>query len=251
MKRMDIFESLVNDSHLKILRELFHWCVMDRPSLKKAVDYDGSDISFYRFLERMEKVGLLQSTKFYKNKFKYYYLSPNSKYFFPDEVFPELVNSELEHDAKASVLASYFLQSGKFEGVTMEPKGKQVGYGMEVVPDAVALSKESRKRIAIELEMHQKSRTRLEKKFDFYFKSQSYAQVFYFFKRQVDFDKYVNFFKEKLLEVSQGDTSLIQGRKFLFGLVMDMHKRVPNFAEAQVYCYERGMMRLGDLLFPS
>ncbi|GAB4017659.1 MAG: hypothetical protein Fur0010_18440 [Bdellovibrio sp.] len=186
---MNLF--LPNEKHIEILDEIGRWKII---GLNDLFFMFGDGILYSSFSKRVRKLeaeGLIRSIVGHQRK-KYLSLTIEGGRFSKFSS-PYLENdNELRHDLIVSSALREFLKFRNFKS------GYVMTEDLEVVPDALvyARKKEKEYSLAIEIELHQKSRKRLVDKFSRYGNSKIFNYVMYVTNKGSIFDSYRNLLLE-------------------------------------------------------
>ncbi len=179
---------LFSGAYEDIIQTLGSWRVLDLKTLLRRVDYNYSYQAFAKRVKKLEDFGYLGSIYFQSYR-KYLYLTEKGlKEAGLERAWP--INKDiLHHDIIAVNVFSYFLgQVGIKNGNINLDRA-----GADKRPDCYLTLKPNTKNIntlAIEVELTQKSYTRIDDKFLDYLKGESYDLVLYLFQKAATFDAY-------------------------------------------------------------
>ncbi len=188
-------------SDLNFLEPLLKWRILDFKSLRLIAGYPFSDSAFRKKLNRLERSGIIKTTRDFNRGRKYAYLSQKGKDFLkPDESYDCVAEGHERHDLLVSHILQYF---EKFKGVRAcylehELKGEQQFRSKnQVIPDGLIKTNHQGKElsIAIELEITRKSKNRIESKYERYLQDKKIDTVFWFFTSEGVKKSYINHFE--------------------------------------------------------
>lgn len=151
------------ERHIQILNEIGRWKII---SLRELFNQTGANIMyspFCRTLKKLEIEGLVKSHKGHRRK-KYFSLSLDGGKF-SNYSCPYAENKkELRHDVISSNVLRELLDYKNFKS------GHIVVEDLDLIPDALIYAKKNEKEysLAIEVELHQKSKKRLIDKYSRY-----------------------------------------------------------------------------------
>ncbi len=219
-----------------ILKQVLKWRALPLPLLKELSDYPGLDTSFRKVIQKLERVNLLKSRPF-KGKSKLVYLGPELIKSAPSKVTP-LYDESLIHEAVVTMVSCQFLRWGVFEEVILahEINESSFGFGIRRLPDAILngeIGNESF-RLALEVELTQKSRTRVKNKIEDYLNNKVHDYIFYIFNDESIYKSY----KKTLLEFFDSSDSRISKEsqiRFLFGFKKDILHTGLNLETLEVF----------------
>ena len=196
---MNYFRS-VNSIHLSYLSPLLKWKIMDIRSLMGEANYPLGHSGFKKIIQRIEKLGVIAGLRdpFSKRKYVYLtgegikYLSGNGKLLITSEGSPL-------HDAKASEIIRKFLEFSTVDKVTLEHEFSVLD---KVIPDgSISGAKNGVSYCAaFELELTQKSKSRIIGKVQSYFNSTDFDYLIYFFASKQLMNSYRNSINEAISE---------------------------------------------------
>lgn len=196
---MNYFRS-VNSIHLSYLSPLLKWKIMDIRSLMGESNYPLGHSGFKKIIQRIEKLGVIAGLRdpFSKRKYIFLtgegikYLSGNAKLLIATEGSPL-------HDAKASEICRHFLTLPTVEKVTLE---HEFSMQNSVIPDGAINGKKNGVSycVAFELELTQKSKSRIIGKVQSYFSSTDFDYLIYFFASKQLMNSYRNTIDEAISE---------------------------------------------------
>jgi hypothetical protein len=196
----------INFEHINFLRPLIDWRMLDIENLirlskgKKYKSYDSARL----LLKSLERKKVIQIYRDPWNKKNYAFLSKlGEKLIEPDT--PNFLQEEtFYHDSKVSALCYEILKlDSVFESVELEHKIKdklRKNLFEEIVPDAKLIGNYNGRSFlaALELEFHQKEKSRILSKAKNYFDSSYYNHAFYFFPDESLMNIYFNIMKNEL-----------------------------------------------------
>lgn len=162
------------EKHISLLDEIGRWKVI---GLKELFKIEGKGIlysSFARLVQKLESEGFIQSFQGH-NKKKYLSLSiEGGKYSHFSSPYAES-KSELRHDLIVSNALRELLKFENFKS------GHVVSEELDIVPDALIYASRNGTEysLALEVELHQKSKKRIVNKFSRYARSQVFNYVLY------------------------------------------------------------------------
>lgn len=186
---MNLF--IPNEKHIQILDEIGRWKVIGLKELFSQVGGGVLYSSFSKSVRKLEDNGLVQSFPGHRRK-KYLSLSgEGGKFSRFSSPYLESEN-ELRHDLITSCVLRELLRFPNFKS------GHVMNEDLEVVPDALIYAVKNNKEysLAIEVELHQKSKKRLIEKFSRYGNSKIFNYVLYVTNKRSVFDSYRNLLAE-------------------------------------------------------
>ncbi len=194
----------INPVHLQLLRPLIKWKILTLENLFEESIYQGTYKTFNKVMRGLEKKGLVQGYRDYFSRKKYIFatelgnelllkggkFTPNHHSMFHDTRMVELIRElrlrknvnefDLEHVYRDF---SYDRSDGGYY-----PDGV-----LEVITQA-----DDNVKMAVELELTQKSSTRIQNKYYKFIKDDTFDYVIFFFPEESILKKYVEVFQEHL-----------------------------------------------------
>jgi hypothetical protein len=198
-------ELTINPEHFKLLYPLKHWRVLDLASLRLESKFKLCRTSFNRLTLRLEAAKILKGFRDPWSRKKYVYLTKKGEELISLSDFPTSLSEEsLFHDLRVVDLGRELLRNDVFKKVRFEHQivnKKNYITNLALIPDAEVEGVMNGKNflLAIELELHQKSKDRLEKKGEQYLGS-LYDHCLYMFGDRNTLENYRDFFTKKLGE---------------------------------------------------
>lgn len=182
------------------LKPLLKWKILDTNSLQGLTDYKGSYVSFCKMMNHLQNQNLICWQTIIHRRKRVIYLTreaqkeilPNDPYFIDDRI--------IFHDAIVSNIVRSLLGKKYFHNCELphEYLGKKNwNYANILEPDAILFgqNKGLSFKIAIEVELTQKSKDRITEKINTYIKSEFFDSVIYIFDKRNIFDAYINLVK--------------------------------------------------------
>ena len=190
-KRLRLF--IPNENHLSLLNEIGRWKVIALKDLYRELGAKTQYSPFCKSIRALEKNGLIQSFKGHRGK-KYLALSDEGGNFISNATFALPNENELLHDLTVSTVLMSLLKFEHFKS------GHIVNEDLELIPDALIYGVKNHQEysLAIEVELHQKSKKRLVDKFSRYGQSNIFNHALYVVRKQSIFDAY----RKVLLEMN-------------------------------------------------
>jgi hypothetical protein len=231
-------ELKINPEHLKILRPLKEWRVLDINSLNSESKAMLSWDSLIRLILRLEKVKIIKAFRDPWSRRKYVYLTRLGEDLISITDNPTAISEEsLFHDLRVVDLGREILRNDVFKKIRFEHQivnRKNYINNMSLIPDAEMEGEMNGKKfsLAIELELHQKSKDRLEKKGQQYIGS-LYDHALFMFGDKNTLENYKKFFTEKFGEK-------FNEKIFLF-YVRGLYESEINLVRTEGYVYNKWM----------
>jgi hypothetical protein len=222
------------------LKPLVKWKILDTNSLQSLTKYKGSYVSFCKMMKNLQDHNLICWETIIHRRKRVIYLTreaqkailPNDPYFIDDRI--------IFHDAIVSNIVRSLLGKKYFHDCELphEYIGKNNwNYANILEPDAILFgnNKGLSFKIAIEVELTQKSKDRITEKINTYIKSEFFDSVIYIFDKRNIFDSYINLVKE----IQENSPSLVFkkgiGQKIFFLFKEDLLKFPLDFSENPLF----------------
>jgi hypothetical protein len=196
-------ESKINPEHLKLLYPLKEWRVLDLANLHTKSNTRLSHSRLIRLILRLEKVKIIKGFRDPWSRKKYVYLTRLGEELISLNDYPTAISEEsLFHDLRVVDLGQELIKNNVFKKIRFEHQivnRKNYVTNLALIPDAEVDGVMNGKNfsLAIELELHQKSKDRLEKKAEQYLGS-LYDHCLFMFSDKNTLGNYKKFFTEKL-----------------------------------------------------
>lgn len=196
-------ELKINPEHLKLLYPLKEWRVLDLASLHKRSNARLSQAGLVRLILRLEKSKVIKGFRDPWSRKKYVYLTRTGEDLISLNDNPTAISEEsLFHDLRVVDLGQELIKNNVFKKIRFEHQivnRKNYITNLALIPDAEVDGVMNGKNfsLAIELELHQKSKDRLEKKGELYLGS-LYDHCLFMFSDRNTLENYKKFFTEKL-----------------------------------------------------
>jgi hypothetical protein len=203
-------------------------------------NYQGSYVNFCKMVRNLRKRGLVCWEPLLNRKERVVYLTinalkeilPLNPYFIDDRI--------IYHDAIVSNIVRSLLEKKYFHSseLSHEYFGKNKwNYANILEPDAIIFgeNKGFSFKIAIEVELTQKSKDRIIEKFDTYIKSEFFNSVIYIFHKRNVFDSYINLVKEMQTNAASSIYKKGIGQKIFLLFKQDLFKFPLDFSENPLF----------------
>ena len=182
------FDFLFSGVYEDIIQTLGQWRILDLQTLKKKTGYDYSYQAFAKKVSRLEEAGFLGKVYFHNYR-KYLFLTDKGLREAGLEkawaVNPEII----QHDIISVNIFEYFLTQDGVSGGGIHLDGAGRERRPDCYVDVRAASGETYC-LALEIELSQKERSRIEKKFSDYLSQREYDFVLYIFQKASAFEAY-------------------------------------------------------------
>ena len=226
-------------SYKSIIDPLLKFKIMNCEQLYKDSNQDCKFASFRRKLSRLEKKGILKSKLSVCPHRKTVYLDPMIVKSRADESFT--INEDTYfHDYIAGCLGRSLMDLKMAEYVELEHEfieGGNWNYQGILEPDLIVFTNNNQ-RIGFEIELVQKSRKRIFDKMKLYCKSSFYDSALWFFTDYKLYEKYINFFKQLLLDLNNYEKKNMNSKiGFIYNSERNTEKN--NLIDARIYINEK------------
>jgi len=195
---------LLSIEQRKFLSPLINWRILDIENLIKFSQQNRNYHSAQKLLKKLEKKQIIEVYRDPWNKKNYVYLGNLAiKELCPD-TRPLINTGALYHDSKVTSLGIELLKFDNiFKSIELEhqiKKGKGVIGISDFIPDARVEGNFKGKffQASIELELHQKEKTRILDKAQYYLQSEYYNHALYFFPDHALLQNYDSILKKEL-----------------------------------------------------
>jgi hypothetical protein len=196
-------ELKINPEHFKLLYPLKDWRVLDLASLRIESKFHLCRTSFNRLTLRFEKAKIIKGFRDPWSRKKYVYLTRKGEELISLNEYPTALSEEsLFHDLRVVDFGRELLKNEVFKKIRFEHQivnRRNYVNNLALIPDAEIDGEMNGKKfsLAVELELHQKSKDRLEKKGEQYLGS-LYDHCLFMFGDKNTLENYRKFFSEKL-----------------------------------------------------
>lgn len=189
---------LINSEHVKFLRPLSDWRILDLYSLTElAQDQRFNNVeSVRKLIQRLIKKGVVKSYRDPWSRRIYLYLTALGQKYIDPDLASNLKEDQLYHDINVTLLGLKLIELDKVvKSIELEHKiqnrNRMRSLG-DFIPDAKIVGTFKGKNFvgAIELELTQKEKSRIIAKAEEYQKSNFYDVVFFFFPDKTLLNRY-------------------------------------------------------------
>lgn len=237
MSNMNLLES----NQLNYLYPLNKWRFLDLQSLFQESQYPGSLSGFRKLILRLERKEIVQSFRSGQFGRKYVYLTKQGgSRLGLDEAALNVSTETLLHDGRVADIARSFLDFSTITRVELEHEIILARGSNTHLPDACFYGKRMGKdfRLAFELELTRKAKTKYLDKMSFYLNSNFYEYVLYFFQSYGIYESY-----KKHLESEKGAKAF---EKIMFAINPNINKQDPRIGETTLF-FRGKEVRLRDI----
>jgi hypothetical protein len=196
---------LITPIQYEILLPLKEWRILSILDLKNIVRHEKSNSAFYKTISKLEKNGFIKGFQNPWTKEKYLYLLPNALKTLGEDKYILPINlDQIFHDSIVTRVALQLKGVSRIEEVYLDSNIPKYFPVMENTPDILAVgATENSFKLAIEIELSQKSKPRLREIFKSYSNSKVINNVIYLTDKKSIFDFYTNFLKEEGSELKE------------------------------------------------
>lgn len=197
-------------SYFEILNPLLKWRILSVRELKNRSDYKGSQSAFYKIISKLEKNNLIESFMNSWSNEKFLYLKSSALKALGEEKFLLPINADIRfHDAISTKVALYFKELAFIKEVYLDQEIAKHFPLMEKTPDILVLGeKEKPFKLAVEIELSQKNKTRVMDILKRHGESKIVNNIIYITDKKNIFNSYQGYLNEL------GDS--IDNSKFIF-----------------------------------
>ena len=176
-------------NHYSIINPLIKWRILGLKELMKESEYKKSYNGFCQLIVSLEKRKILSSFLTANPIKKFIYLNSNFSKSIKSNSSEQDTNT-LIHDAITSNITKSFMTLNTFYDCELSHDyidHQNWNYSDVLDPDATLFGKKRNYnfKIALEIELTQKSKTRIFEKFNSYVKSEYFDSVLYFFQQRI------------------------------------------------------------------
>ena len=191
--------------HLDYLSHLLDWRILDLKNLMEVSKYDRGYNNFTKIIARLKLKNIIETYSPSNSRKIYIYLTEvGEKLISKEDRFSRPSQNSIYHDLLVSEICYELLKLDCFNETIIEHKIHNKKEFLKItgpIPDAI-LKGEIRKqnfRIALELELHQKSKDRIFSKASQYMVG-NFDYVIYIFNQKAVFNNYLEMLREKFGE---------------------------------------------------
>jgi hypothetical protein len=216
-------------SYFELLNPLKKWRILNIKALREESQYSGSNSAFYKIISKLEKNMLIDSFINSWSNEKFVYLLPTGIKALGEEKVKLAINRDLRfHDSIASKVARLFKSYEFVSSVYLDQEIATNFPLLERTPDVLAEGHISKAfRLAIEVELTQKSQTRVKEIFRTYSDSKVVNNIIYITDKKSIYKAYIKYFKELGPKINQD--------KFIFILESDLSKKTFNLLNSKAF----------------
>lgn len=231
----------ISPGYFDILLPLKTWRILSLKELKRLSGHTGSLSAFYKIISKLEKNKVIESFQNIWSNEKFIYLLPDGLKLLGDEKAILPVNLDQRfHDSIVTKVALNLSTIPKFSEIYLDHNIPKSFPLMEKTPDILVTGLHPEPfRVAVEIELTQKSKTRLIEIFKSYSASKVINNVIYITDKQAIFNSY-----SELLNEAQGE---INPARFIFIFEKNLNSKVIDLTKSKAQ-FRGGETTLHDLL---
>lgn len=209
-------------SYFEILTPLLKWRILNVRDLKNQSGYSGSQSAFYKILSKLEKNNLVDSFINSWSNEKYLYLKSDALKALGEEKALLPVNVDIRfHDAITTKVALFFKSYAFVKDIYLDQEIPKHFPIMEKTPDILIIGEKTKPfRLALEIELTQKNKTRVQDIFKRHSESKIINNIVYITDKKSIFSSYENYLGEL--------SSSIDCSKFIFVYEKDLNAKTFN-----------------------
>lgn len=188
----------VAPSYFEILNPLLKWRILSVKELKNQSDYSGSQSAFYKIISKLEKNNLVDSFMNSWSNEKFLYLKPAALKALGQEKFLLPVNVDIRfHDAITTKVALFFQSCAFVKEIYLDQEIPKHFPIMEKTPDILIVGEKTKPfKLALEIELTQKNKTRVQDIFKRHGESKIINNIVYITDKKSIFNSYINYLNE-------------------------------------------------------
>ncbi|MBC7428532.1 MAG: hypothetical protein H7336_07975 [Bacteriovorax sp.] len=217
----------VAPSYFEILNPLLKWRILSVKELKNQSGYTGSQSAFYKIVSKLEKNNLVESFMNNWSNEKFLYLKPDALKAFGQEKFLLPVNVDIRfHDAITTKVALFFKSYSFVKDIYLDQEIPKHFPIMEKTPDILVVGEKTKPfKLALEIELTQKSKLRVLDIFKRHSESKIINNIVYITDKKSLFNSYVNYLGEL--------STSIDCSKFIFIYEKDLNAKTFNLLNSK------------------
>ena len=228
----------------EFLNPLIKWKILDTDSLQRLSDYQGSYVNFCKVIRKLKMKNLVCWEPLIHRKKRVVYLTreaqkeitPHAPYLIDDRI--------IFHDAIVSNIARSFLEKKYFYDSELSHEhigNKKWNYAYILEPDAILFgeNKKAHFKVAIEVELTQKSKDRIAEKINSYSRSEFFNSAFYIFHKRNVFDAYINSLREIQTSAPSSSYGKAVGQKIFLIFKEDLIRFPLDFSESAIFVNDK------------
>ena len=217
----------ISPSYFEILTPLKKWRILSVKDLKEQAEYQKSSSSFYKIITKLEKNCLIDSFINSWSNEKFIYLLPEALKIIGDEKSLLPVNRDQRlHDAIATRIALIFKGLPFVTDIYLDQEIPRIYPLMEKTPDILIEGVKTKPfRLAIEIELTQKNKTRVQEIFKCHDDSKILNNVIYITDKPSVFNAYARYLDELQDQINT--------ERFIFVLEKDLSTKTFNILSSK------------------
>lgn len=217
----------INPIHFEIIEPLKKWKILSLKDLKEETKTGKSDASIYKIIKRLEGHQVIDSFIDSWSKEKHIYLDQNAREYFDIDKHDLIPRDRRYHDAITVKLLRTMLKEGYIKKAMLDDEIKKKLTAHDHIPDGTITIRKDEKDylIAIEMELNQKNKVRIQDYFNYYRRSNIFSNALYIFNRHSIYNTY----KDQLDLIEDNKN------KILLMYLKDLRLDNINLADAIIY----------------
>lgn len=232
----------INPIHQEVLSPLSRWKILSLNELMQESAFDGSKESFYKVIRKLEKALLIDSFIDAWSKEKHVYLEKDGFNLLGIEKASRICREQRYHDALVVKILRYFSQFNFYQTGYLDNELRQsLLTSLDHMPDA-ALDIKSPKRsfkLAIELELNQKTKERIMRNYRYFINSKLFHNVLYVFYKRSTFNSYYQLLRDNFTPEEQ--------EKIILLIEPNLTLANSALAQSEIY-FKGGKKKLSNIL---
>jgi hypothetical protein len=217
----------ISPSYFEILTPLKKWRILSVKDLKDQAEYQKSASSFYKVIAKLEKNRLIDSFINSWSNEKFIYLLPEALKVIGDEKTLLPVNLDQRfHDAIATRIALLFKSIPFVTDIYLDQEIPRIYPLMEKTPDILIEGVQTKPfKLAVEIELTQKNKTRVQEIFKCHDDSKIINNVIYITDKPSVFNAYTRYLNELQDEINKD--------RFIFVLEKELNTKTFNILSSK------------------
>lgn len=183
----------INPNYFELITPLTKWKILNLERLIKRSYFKPGQESLYKIIKNLEKKGIIESFIDPLSKLKHVYLTDKGASLMGLSSKQSIKRDSRYHDALMSKILEKFQEDFHVTDPSLDFEIVENLSSFDHTPDAKVILNGQTKRqstLAFELEINQKSKTRIMNTFQYFFKSSHFDKVLFIFTRPTPFETY-------------------------------------------------------------